>query len=89
MTDTTRNDYGCYLGTDYERKIVAWMTEHGKPEYAQAIDAAQTAHRETIGDAGRYWMHCPFTGDRLAVINNEITETFQAATDRYEDWASD
>jgi hypothetical protein len=83
------DQYGCYTGSDYENRIVDWMAEHGHPGSRSAIRAGQDAYLETVGEAGRYWMHCPFTQTQLVLINATISEEFQAATDRYEDWASD
>jgi hypothetical protein len=83
------DSYGCYLGSAYEQKIVAWMTEHNHPGYAAEINALRATYNETIGDAGRYWQHCPFTAETLRKINEAIADEFSAATDRYEDWASD
>lgn len=92
MTDTAhrfRDDFGCYLGSAYEQKIVAWMTAHGHDGYANEIADASETYILTIGEAGRYWNDCSFTMDRLATINTAIQEAFQAAVDRYEDWATD
>jgi hypothetical protein len=92
MTTTVQalyGNHGQYIGSSYEQKIVGWLAEHRRPSYAEEINALQATYDETIGDAGRYWQYCEFTRDTLNKINNAIREVFQAATDRYEDWASD
>jgi len=83
------DSYGCYQGSTYSQKIVQWMTDRGITGYAEDIRVAQEHYMETICDAGRYWAHCEFTREALTKINDNIDETFRAATDRYQDWASD
>jgi hypothetical protein len=70
-------------------KAVEWMTKHGRPGYANEIEALRATRNEVIGDAGRYWQDCPFTQETLRKIDAEIEEVKQAALDRYDDWASD
>lgn len=88
MTDIY-DQYGCYLGTQYENKIVGLLAAHGHADWAKSIEADSATYLETVSEAGRYWMHCPFTRERLEEINKSIREAYEHATDRYEDWASD
>jgi len=89
MTHTFYDDYGMYLGSAYEQKIVAWMTAHDHPGYANEIFSAAIWYSETISDAGQYWSHCEFTRNTLDLVNTELKEIYSSATDRYEDWATD
>lgn len=86
---TFRDEYDRYTGSPYEQKIVAWMTEHGRPGYADRIRDGHDAIMECISEAGPNWAACTFTRDQVERFNTDVRETFQAATDRFEDWASD
>jgi len=69
--------------------VVAWMAEHGHPGYAAKINEIECHKWEVIGEAGRYWQHCPFTAETLAKLDTAIAEIRQDAEDRYTDWATD
>lgn len=68
---------------------VEWMAQHGHPGYANRINEILCTKDETIGEAGRYWQHCPFTTERLAKLDAMIEEVQREAYDRYDDWATD
>jgi hypothetical protein len=72
-----------------EDGAVQWMSKHGHLGYANEIHALEAIKWETIGEAGRYWQHCPFVQAKIKQIEAEIAEVKQAALDRYEDWATD
>jgi hypothetical protein len=69
--------------------VIGWMTRHGYPQYATQINNLQAEIWETKAETGRYWRYCDLTRRRIQLINKEIAEIIERATDRYEDWASD
>ena len=69
--------------------IAAWMTEHGRPEYAHQIHALQCTREEMRAEGGRYGHLCPFVQADIARINAQIEEIQQRALDRYTDWVTD
>jgi hypothetical protein len=83
------SDLGCYIGSAYEQRIVAWMTKRDHPGYAQEIADASDTYTLTVAEAGRDWQHCEFTRQRLVSINAGIRQAFEDAVERYTDWATD
>lgn len=80
------DERGAYIGSASERKVIAFMTARDKGGYGRSIKSAQ----ETYHDIKEHSRADSPTAERtLAEINVLIKETFRAATDRYEDWASD
>lgn len=75
--------------TDYEAKVLRFMTENGHTSYERDIETLREQFDEWVAEAGPGGNHCPFTQARLDAIEKEIDGFIAAAIDRYDDWVSD
>lgn len=74
-----------YVPTEYERKIVAFMTETGR-NYAVRIENLEYELTEAQINKTCYTEIDELVFDNL---RTKIRDVYREATDRYEDWISD
>lgn len=72
---------GYYIGSPNEQSKVAWFTKAGHPGAALSIAKLQVRYLVQKRNGGR--------STTLTRLNKEITEIFEGAVDRFDDYASD
>lgn len=73
---------GFYIGSPNEQSKVAWFTKAGYPGAALSVAKLQVRYLVEQRKAKP-------NAKTLARLNKEITEIFEGAVDRYDDYASD
>lgn len=77
--------YGGYAPQKYEVESLAWFDRKGDTRFSDEIAALEATRMEHIGEAGRYWMHCPFLAETLTKIDDAIKAVYRQCNSEWAD----